>query len=40
LPAPPHGFKANNDGTWATDFPDGRLVYDIKSQETTFAPAR
>jgi hypothetical protein len=36
LPSPISGFKAQDDGTWATDFPDGRLVYDTKTQDTTF----
>jgi hypothetical protein len=35
---PLYGFKAADDGTYATDFPDGRLCYDTKTQETTFRP--
>lgn len=36
LPGPIPGFKAEDAGTWATDFPDGRLLYDPKTQDTMF----
>jgi hypothetical protein len=37
---PLHGFKEKNDGTYITDFPDGRLVFDEKTSATTFVPKR
>jgi hypothetical protein len=37
--APLRGFKAKDDGTYITDFPSGRLVFDTKTLDTTFVPA-
>jgi len=34
--APLHGFKAQADGTYMTEFPDGKLVFDEKTLQTTF----
>lgn len=37
---PLHGFKPVDDGTWMTEFPDGKLVCDSKTYATKFVPAR
>lgn len=38
--SPIHGFKAQSDGRWMTEFPDGRLVFNPATFNTAFVPAR
>jgi hypothetical protein len=36
--APINGYHGKDDGTYVTDFPDGRLLFDTKTLATTFVP--
>jgi len=35
---PLHGFKPQNDGTYVTQFADGRLAYNVATRDTQFHP--
>jgi len=37
--SPIHGFKAASDGTYITDFPDGHLVFNTSTLDTSFVSA-